>query len=177
MKGSKSKLLQWLLAGAGVLSVALGVAGIFLPLLPTTPFLLLAATCFLHSSKRLHRWLLHHKWFGPYIRNYQKYKALPASAKFWTLSLLWGTMLYAIFFVLDALVLQVLLLLIAISVTVHILKLKTLTVKMRLDMEEIPPPSKNTTYPTSARTKTDRSFSYSSSKERSSRKEKICPET
>jgi hypothetical protein len=177
MKGSKSKLLRWLLAGAGVLSVALGIAGIFLPLLPTTPFLLLAATCFLHSSERLHHWLLHHKWFGPYIRNYRKHKALPTSAKSWTLFLLWATMLYAILFILDSLVLQILLLSIAVGVTVHVLKLKTLTEEMRLDMEAVSFTPQGTEHPTSTRTQTNRRFSCASSEDGSPRKEKICPET
>ncbi len=177
MKGPKSKLLRWLLAGAGVLSVALGVAGIFLPLLPTTPFLLLAATCFLHSSERLHHWLLHHKWCGPYIRNYRKYKALPASAKFWTLFLLWGTMIYAILFVLDSLALQVLLLSIAVGVTIHVLKLKTLTEEMRLDRAESPLTTKDAKRRTSTGRQTDPRFPSSPLEEGSPRKEQICPET
>lgn len=133
MKKPKSKLLRWLLGGLGILSLALGVTGIFVPLLPTTPFLLLAAACFLRSSEKLHLWLLNHKWLGPYIRNYQEYKALPYVTKFWTLLLMWSTIGYAVLRVLDSWALRALLLLIAAGVTAHILSLKTLTEEMRLE--------------------------------------------
>ena len=89
-KGPRSRLLQWVLRIVGVLSVALGVLGILLPLLPTTPFLLLAAGCFVRSSPKLYAWLLNHKWFGSYIRHYREHKAIPLRAKIVVLALLWG---------------------------------------------------------------------------------------
>ena len=64
-----------------MLCVGLAVAGIFLPLLPTTPFLLVAAACFARSSPRFHRWLLEHRVFGPLIRDWQTHRALPARTK------------------------------------------------------------------------------------------------
>ncbi|MGI9419752.1 MAG: YbaN family protein [Geminicoccaceae bacterium] len=69
----------WLLSGLA--SLSLGFVGIFLPLLPTTPFLLLAAFCFARSSDRLHRWLLTHQTFGPMIENWQRHRAIARSAK------------------------------------------------------------------------------------------------
>lgn len=69
----------WLLAGA--MSLAAGVVGIFLPLLPTTPFVLLATFCFSRSSTRCERWLLHHKTFGPMVRDWRRNHAIPRRAK------------------------------------------------------------------------------------------------
>jgi len=127
---------KWLLITAGLLSVGLGVLGIFLPILPTTPFLLLAAACFIRSSKGLYRWLINHKWFGPYIRNYREFKAVTLRAKIVTLILLWGTIGYSAFGVLHSWLLRGLLLTIAVGVTIHILSLKTLTEEMILSSQK-----------------------------------------
>ncbi|CAM3687328.1 Inner membrane protein YbaN [Vibrio aerogenes CECT 7868] len=67
---------HWFLTAAGFLSLGLGVLGIFLPLLPTTPFVLLASACFMRSSPRFHRWLLNHAVFGPVIKNWQTRRAI-----------------------------------------------------------------------------------------------------
>lgn len=66
---------------AGFILVGLAVLGIFLPLLPTTPLLLLAAACFSRSSERWHHWLLNHRTFGPIIRNWQERRCMPRRAK------------------------------------------------------------------------------------------------
>jgi uncharacterized membrane protein YbaN (DUF454 family) len=114
----------------GIISVGLGTAGVFLPLLPTTPFLLLAAACFIRSSDRLYQWLIHNRWFGSYIRNYQEHRALPLRAKVTALILLWATMTYSVFFLVTIKALWVFLLLIATLVTVYLLRLKTMPDKM-----------------------------------------------
>jgi len=127
---TKLSLRKGLLILAGALSMGLAVAGIFLPVLPTTPFLLLAAACFMRSSDRLYRWLITHRWFGPYIRNYREHGAITRHSKAMALLLLWGTLCYSIMWVVRALPLRVLLLVIGAGVTVHVLSLRTLTPEM-----------------------------------------------
>lgn len=110
----------------GSISLGLGILGIFLPLLPTTPFLLLTAALYFKGSPRLYNWLLNHRHFGPYIRNFRENKAIPLRAKIISLVLMWGTMLYCIFFLIPLLWVKILLGLIAAGVTYHILSFKTL---------------------------------------------------
>jgi len=90
-------LPRWLLVVVGVVSVGLGTVGIFVPLLPTTPFLLLAAACFVRSSDRLHDWLMNHRLYGPIVRGYREHRALPASSKATILVFTWAAILASIF--------------------------------------------------------------------------------
>lgn len=110
----------------GSVSLALGILGIFLPLLPTTPFLLLTATLYFKSSPRLYGWLINHKQFGPYIRNFRENRAIPLRVKIFSVSLLWLTILYSAFFVVPHIWLKVVLIVVAAGVTRHILSFKTL---------------------------------------------------
>lgn len=105
--------------------MALGVVGIFLPLLPTTPFLLLAAACFAKSSDRMHRWLLDNRWFGNYIRDYREGRGVPLRAKAVALVTLWASMGYAVFYCVPLFAVKVLLVAVAAAVSVHLLRLKT----------------------------------------------------
>lgn len=81
---------------AGVLALLLGIIGLFLPLLPTTPFLLLASWCFARGSTRLHRWLLSHRVFGEYLRNFEAGRGIPLKAKIVATVMLWTSLLLAI---------------------------------------------------------------------------------
>ncbi len=74
-------MLRWLLAGVGLLALVLGIVGIFVPVLPTTPFILLAAVCFARSSERFHRWLLDHHLSGPLIREWALHRSIPRKIK------------------------------------------------------------------------------------------------
>lgn len=107
----------------GVLCSALGIAGIVLPVLPTTPFLLLAAFFFARSSPRAHRWLLNNRFFGAYLRNYLEGRGLSTRAKILIIVPLWATIGYSVLGLGLPLPAQVLLLVIAIAVSAHILSL------------------------------------------------------
>ena len=118
--------LRILLIIAGTFFVGLGIVGIFVPVLPTTPFLLLAAACYARSSQRFYGWLLNNKWFGSYIRNYLERKGVPLRAKVVTVTLLWVTIGSSVAFVVEILVVKLILVLIAIGVSIHILSVRTL---------------------------------------------------
>jgi uncharacterized membrane protein YbaN (DUF454 family) len=87
--GKRSPLLRYALLAIGWLSVALGVIGIFLPVLPTTPFLLLAAACFARSSPRFYDWLVEHPRLGPWIRDYLDGNGIPLKGKVYAIGLMW----------------------------------------------------------------------------------------
>lgn len=76
-----SPVVRALFMGAGLLALGLGIAGIFLPVLPTTPFILLAAACFARSHHRFHTWLLAHRLFGPMVDEWQRYRSIPYRTK------------------------------------------------------------------------------------------------
>ncbi len=110
---------------AGTISLGLGAVGVFLPILPTTPFLLLSAACYYKGSERMHRWLLSNKLFGSYIRNYKGGKGISQMGKIFTLFLLWITICYSALFMVNNYIVQIVLFAIAIAVTIHIMTLPT----------------------------------------------------
>ncbi|MBR4963816.1 MAG: YbaN family protein [Alistipes sp.] len=110
----------------GVVSLTLGLIGIFLPLLPTTPLLLLAAWCFVRSSERLYRWLVSNRYFGEYIRNFRENRAIPLHAKVVAVSMIWLTIGFCVVVILDKWLLRIMLLAVAVAVTWHILSYATL---------------------------------------------------
>jgi uncharacterized membrane protein YbaN (DUF454 family) len=124
-KLNKDKLKRGLFVFAGTVSLGLACIGIVLPVLPTTPFLLLTAGCYLKGSKRMYTWLLNHKLFGQYIRSYVEGKGVSEKAKALTLALMWIAIGYAALFTVPVLVMQVALFIIALVVTIHVIKLPT----------------------------------------------------
>ncbi|NLP12689.1 DUF454 domain-containing protein [bacterium] len=109
----------------GAVCVLLGSAGIFIPLLPTTPFLLLAAWLFMHNSPTWHAWLMHQRWLSVYIIDYQQGLGLPLRVKMRMLILLWLTMTFTAITFVSSWWIRGGLSGIAVAVTVHILRLKT----------------------------------------------------
>jgi uncharacterized membrane protein YbaN (DUF454 family) len=113
-----------LLIGAGTLSTGLGIIGIFIPILPTTPFLLLAAACYMRSSERFYQWLINNRVFGAYVRNYIEGRGMPVRIKIFTILLLWLTIGLSITFGVQNIVIRIVLICIAIGVTAHISLIK-----------------------------------------------------
>lgn len=109
----------------GTISVVLAIAGIFLPLLPTTPFLLLASACYLKSSERLHSRLMNNRFLGKYLENIQQKKGMPLKGKVITLATLWASILFSLY-TMEAVVVKAILLIIGAAVSALILKMKTL---------------------------------------------------
>ena len=116
--------MKFVLVACGTLSVGLGVVGIFVPLMPTTVFLLLAAACYARSSDRFYRRLVNSPWLGTYIRNSREGRGMSRRDKAVTLALLWVGMGATIAVSVEAAWLQGLLLLIAAAVTVHVARIK-----------------------------------------------------
>lgn len=121
MKG----LSRALLLAAGTLFVGLGVLGMFLPLLPTTPFLLLAAWCFARSSRKFYDRLLNNRLSGPYIKNYRDGAGISRRRKVLTLALLWLTIGSTSLFAVSSWWVRAALLLVAAGVTAHLVRMKT----------------------------------------------------
>ena len=118
---------RYLLLAVGILAVALGTVGVFVPILPTTPFLLLAVACFARSSTRLERWLLGHRWFGPYLYAYREHRAMTSRHRALTLALLWAGLTYAAVAHAESWWLRGVLGAIGLGVTIHLLTLRTYT--------------------------------------------------
>ena len=112
------------LVAAGSVCLALAVLGVFLPLLPTTPFLLLASACYVRSSERLHGWLMGNRMLGPYIRNFKERRGIPLRARVTTVILLWLPLAYSIYR-LDLLWLELLLGLMGVTWSVLILRMRS----------------------------------------------------
>jgi uncharacterized membrane protein YbaN (DUF454 family) len=114
-----------MLIAAGLICVGLGALGIILPGLPTTPFLLLAAYCFARSSEHFHSWLLDHRWFGSYVRNFEEGRGMTRRAKASTLLILWLSFGITIVFFVPVVWGQVGMLLMAAAVSTYIMRLPT----------------------------------------------------
>ncbi|MFW6105106.1 MAG: YbaN family protein [Chloroflexota bacterium] len=113
-----------LLIAAGTLCTGLGIIGVVVPILPTTPFLLLAAACFMRSSERFYQWLINNRIFGAYVRNYIEGRGMPIRIKIFTIFLLWLTIGLTITFAVQDIAIRIVLICVAIGVTTHVALIK-----------------------------------------------------
>lgn len=118
-------IVKALLIIIGIIAMTLGVIGIFLPLLPTTPLLLLAAACFIRSSEKLYMFIINNKHFGVYIRDYREGKGIPKKTKVIAIGLLWISIGISVIYAITNIFLRIMLTIVASAVTVHIVKIKT----------------------------------------------------
>jgi uncharacterized membrane protein YbaN (DUF454 family) len=122
---NSNPLLRWALLISGIILVGIGILGMFLPLLPTTIFFILAAWCFARSSEKFHIWLHNNRFFGKYLSNYRSGNGMTIKSKAFSLSVLWLGIGYSAIFATDILYIRILLLAIAVAVTWHLLAIKT----------------------------------------------------
>ena len=101
----------------------MGAIGIVMPLVPTTPFLVLAAMLFSKSSEKFHKWLLRNRVFGPYIRHYELGTGIPKSLKIRTIALLWPSLAVSAFLV-DSIWARILLAVVGVCVTAHVVMIR-----------------------------------------------------
>lgn len=121
---SRNPWVRYVLLGIGWTSVALGVIGIFLPVLPTTPFLLLAAACFARSSRRFYEWLVDHPRLGPWISDYLDGEGIPLKGKVYAIGLMWASIALSCYLV-PLFWARTFMLTSAVCVSLYILKQKT----------------------------------------------------
>lgn len=114
------KPVKILMIVTGTFLIGVSIVGIFVPVLPTTPFLLLAASLYAKSSRRFYNWLINNRILGRYIKSYREGKGIPLKVKIIAISILWITIGYSAIFAMEILWVRILLILIAIGVTIHI---------------------------------------------------------
>jgi uncharacterized membrane protein YbaN (DUF454 family) len=121
----KDAIINKILVVSGTFFLILGIVGIFIPILPTTPFLLLSAACYARGSEKFYKWLINNRLLGEYIKSYQEGKGIPIKVKILTIVVLWITIVFSIVIIVTDFWIKLILLIIAISVTIHILTIKT----------------------------------------------------
>ena len=122
---SRSRLIRWSLTSAGFVFVAIALVGIFVPLLPTTDFLLLSALCFGRSSPAAYRWLTTNRLFGRYLLHYREHRGATLGTKIWSIVSLWAGLAITYYLVGNQWI-GLVLLAVGVGVSIHLLKLRTL---------------------------------------------------
>jgi hypothetical protein len=116
----KNKFIRILLLGCGFLFTFLAILGALLPLLPTTPFLIVAAACFYRSSGKFYKMIMYNRYFGHYLRDYKSGKGIPLRVKIAALIFLWISTLVSVFLFIPYLWLEIVVIAVNIAVTVHL---------------------------------------------------------
>jgi len=111
---------------AGTISLLFAFIGIILPVLPTTPFILISAACYYKGSKKLHNWLLKNPIFGPIIKDYEKHRGMKKTTKIKALLIMWSAVLASSFFILETLLMRAIIITIAIIGTIVMIRVKTI---------------------------------------------------
>lgn len=131
MSRFKRKVIHGFLFSVGCLSVALGVIGIFLPVMPTTPFLLLAAACFMRTSPKFYNWLVNHPKLGKYIVYYFEGKGIPLKAKVYSIGLM-AISMGVTSYIVPVLAVKIALPLVGVLVALYIVRLPTLDLSQQV---------------------------------------------
>jgi hypothetical protein len=127
----KETIINKILVVLGTFFLLIGLIGIFIPILPTTPFLLLSAACYARGSKKFYNWLLNNKLLGEYIKNYHQGRGIPIKVKILTIVFLWITILFSILLIVSNYLIQIILIIIAVAVSIHIFTIKTMKKKVK----------------------------------------------
>ncbi len=121
------KPIKVLLISIGTFFIGVAIVGIFIPILPTTPFLLISSALYARSSNKFYDWLINNKIFGKYIKNYREGRGIPLKLKIITIALLWLTIGCSAIFIIDIFWVRVMLIIVAIGVTIHIIRISPIS--------------------------------------------------
>lgn len=119
-------MIKALLIIIGTLSLIVGIIGIFVPGLPTTVFLLITSACYVRSSEKLYNWLINHKIYGKFIRDYEQHRAMPRKSKIFALSMMWSMISLSVFVFIEVLYVKLIVTAAGLIGTIVILSIKTL---------------------------------------------------
>lgn len=121
-----STIVRFLLIALGSFFLVVGVIGLFIPIFPTMPFLILSGLCYINSSKKLYDWLIQMKYFGPHVKNYVEHRSIQRKYKYLGLLIIWLPTLITIVFIIKDWSYRTVSLIIAVFVSIHILSLNTI---------------------------------------------------
>jgi len=120
-----NKIKKWLYLIIGTVSLAAGVLGMFLPVIPTTPFVLLSAACYYRSSSRIYDWLVSSRHFGTTIRNYESGRGLRRSTKIKAIGLMWASITLSAYFFVSSWLVVAGMYVVAVAVSAYLFRLPT----------------------------------------------------
>lgn len=120
------KMMRGIYIVVGTIALVIGAIGLFLPVIPTTPLVILAAACYYRGSERLHNWILSSRWFGETVKNYQEGRGLTRDTKVRAISMMWAMILISAWFFVSNLVVRVAIICVVMGVTVYLVRLPTL---------------------------------------------------